>query len=717
MKQVLVQKGKVFVSEVPDPLVGGKNILVKLISSCISVGTEVANINASGMSIYRRILKHPQQIKKALTLISQHGVSSTLNQISRIVDAPAPIGYSAAGRIVAVGAQVEGFKVGDLVGCAGAGIANHAELIDVPVNLAVRIPCNLSVELASTVTLGAIAMQGVRRFSPNIGETVAVVGLGILGQITGQILIANGCRVIGIDTNPERVKIALSCGFEHGCEATDCNILDKIKIITDGFGVDGVIITAASSGDTVINDSMRYCRRKGKVVLVGDVGLNIKRQDFYQKEIDLYISCSYGPGRYDPVYEEHGQDYPLPYVRWTENRNMETYLRLLSRGNINLSPIPVERFSINDAPSAFNALCNDDRKPLLVYLSYPDHRTEENRSKNQRIVEPNLRSSKLRVALVGAGGFAHSVHLPNLAKLSDRFDLRAVVSKTGANAQHVAKQYGISYATTKYDEVLADESVDLVIICTRHNLHVPMVLAALKRGKHVLVEKPIAIERSGLKEIVGFFEAGGPSPILMTGFNRRFSPAIARVVGLTSKRCGPMMVNYRMNAGFLPKDHWVHGDEGGGRNIGEACHIYDLFNYMVGTMPTTISATSLTSRSKQWSSHDNFVVCIKYDDGSVCNLMYTAIGSRNHPKEMMEIFVDGQVISMADFKTVEVNGVCKSVWRYGLASKGQIEELVALSEAIIKGGKWPISIEEQILATDMSFQIEDKLFMFQDKVW
>jgi predicted dehydrogenase/threonine dehydrogenase-like Zn-dependent dehydrogenase len=710
MRQVLVKKGKVIVADVPTPRVSDKNILVRVISSCISVGTEVAGINASGTPIYRRILKQPQQVKKAVSLVCQQGFANAINQISRMVDSVVPTGYSAAGRILAVGPQVEGFKIGDFVGCAGAGIANHADVIDVPVNLAVRIPNDVPIEAASTVTLGAIAMQGVRRFSPTLGESVAVIGLGILGQITIQILIANGCRVIGIDSDINRVKVALACGLEHGFEPSETNLLEKINIITDGFGVDGVIITAATNSDSVINDSMRFCRRKGRVVLVGDVGLKIQRNNFYRKEIDLYMSCSYGPGRYDPVYEEHGLDYPLPYVRWTENRNMEAYLRLIKSGAVDLSLIPTERYSVTEANSAFAGLKDSSNKPLLVFLSYPDCQDLKFQANIVRQINPVNCSGKLSVALIGAGGFAQGTHLPNLAKLGEKFELRYVVSKTGANARSVADQYGFGFATTDYEEVLEDKCVDLIIICTRHNLHVPMALKALQAGKHVLLEKPLAISRSGLAQIVEFFETRTNTPVLMTGFNRRFSPAIKKVFELVSKRCGPILVNYRMNAGFLQKDHWVHGEEGGGRNIGEACHIYDLFNFLVGSAPVAISASAVTSQTKHWSCHDNFVATVKYDDGSVCNLVYTSIGSTGYPKETMEIFVDGQVVFMNDFRSVDVYSSSRKVWKYGVANKGQLEELVALSGAISSGAKWPISLEDQILATKISFDVEEELF-------
>ena len=375
MKQLLVRSGTVFLQEVPAPRVGPRNILVRVACSCLSVGTEMASVRMSGLPLYRRALKQPHHVKKALQLMKDQGIKRVYDQIKGRLDAGLPLGYSAAGTVVEIGDQVDGFKVGDRVACAGAGIANHAELIDVPVNLAVPIPEGLTFDTAATVTLGAIAMQGVRRAQPTLGETIVVIGLGILGQITAQLLTANGCHVVGTDIDDKRIAIARQNGLDLGLNAGRDDLIETILRRTDGFGADAVIITAASSSNTIIAQAFQFCRRKGRVVVVGDVGLNISRPDIYSKEIDFFISTSYGPGRYDPVYEEQGLDYPLAYVRWTENRNMQEYLRLLSSGRISLANMLREPYPIDRAEDAYAALNGEGEKPLLVLLGY-SHRVE-----------------------------------------------------------------------------------------------------------------------------------------------------------------------------------------------------------------------------------------------------------------------------------------------------------------------------------------------------
>jgi len=379
-------------------------------------------------------------------------------------------------------------------------------VIDVPVNLAVKVPKGLGTDVASTVTMGAIAMQGVRRTAPTVGETVVVIGLGVLGQIAAQLLRTNGCRVIGVDIDPERVRLALENGMDHGLDPATEGYVQGVHKLTDGFGADAVIVTAATESNQVISEAMRACRKKGRVVLVGDVGLNLNRADFYKKELDFFISTSYGPGRYDPVYEEGGHDYPLPYVRWTENRNMEAYLRLLADGKLSLANLCSTSFPIDQAASAYEALKGEGPKPLLVLLSYPER--EKTLDRKVMLKTTGVKSGVIRVALAGAGGFAQAMHLPNMVRLGKQYQLRAVVSRTGSNAKAVATQYHASYATTDYAEVLADAEVDLVLVATRHNLHGDMVLQALQAGKHVFVEKPLAMTERELHAIT--FEAEDP---------------------------------------------------------------------------------------------------------------------------------------------------------------------------------------------------------------
>lgn len=707
MKQALVKAGAVVVHEVPAPQVSPKNLLVRVWHSCISVGTEVAGVSNSALPLYRRALKQREHAKRVFEIMRDQGVTRTLNRILGILNAGLPTGYSAAGEVIDVGSEVSAFSVGDLVACAGGGIANHAEFIDVPVNLCAKVPSGVSTELASTVTLGAIALQGVRRANPTLGETIAVIGLGVLGQLTAQLLRVNGCRVIGIDINGERVRLATENGMDFGIDPTANNFVEQVHRVTDGFGADAVIITAASSSSTIVSEAMQACRKKGRVVLVGDVGLDLQRSDFYKKELDFLISCSYGPGRYDATYEEGGQDYPLPWVRWTENRNMEAYLGLLAKRQISIPTLGIVKYSIDEAPQAYEALKSGGQRSLVVILEYPERETRP--AHTISLKARTATEGKIRVGIVGVGNFAATTHLPNLARLKDRFALHVVLSRTGANARAIAEQFGAAYATTDFDQLLSDDAIDLVIIATRHDLHGSMVLKALHAGKDVFVEKPLTLDPADLDQLRVFYETQTNPPLLMTGYNRRFSPAIKRAREILQDRIAPMIVNYRMNAGYLPPDHWVHSPEGGGRNLGEACHIYDLFNFLTGSTVRAIQAASISPTGKQYFKNDNFVATISYEDGSVCTLTYTALGSKSHPKETMEIFCDGKVLSMIDYKSLTVAGSKLRGWKSLTQQKGHLEELEAAAGSLRNQSEWPISLDEQLEAARVAFEVERQI--------
>ena len=707
MKQALVKAGAVVVHEVPAPQVSPKNLLVRVWHSCISVGTEVAGVSNSALPLYRRALKQREHAKRVFEIMRDQGVTRTLNRVLGILNAGLPTGYSAAGEVIDVGSEVSAFSVGDLVACAGGGIANHAEFIDVPVNLCAKVPSGVSTELASTVTLGAIALQGVRRANPTLGETIAVIGLGVLGQLTAQLLRVNGCRVIGIDINGERVRLATENGMDFGIDPTANNFVEQVHRVTDGFGADAVIITAASSSSTIVSEAMQACRKKGRVVLVGDVGLNLQRSDFYKKELDFLISCSYGPGRYDATYEEGGQDYPLPWVRWTENRNMEAYLGLLAKRQISIPTLGIVKYSIDEAPQAYEALKSGGQRSLVVILEYPERETRP--AHTISLKARTATEGKIRVGIVGVGNFAATTHLPNLARLKDRFALHVVLSRTGANARAIAEQFGAAYATTDFDQLLSDDAIDLVIIATRHDLHGSMVLKALHAGKDVFVEKPLTLDPADLDQLRVFYETQTNPPLLMTGYNRRFSPAIKRAREILQDRIAPMIVNYRMNAGYLPPDHWVHSPEGGGRNLGEACHIYDLFNFLTGSTVRAIQAASISPTGKQYFKNDNFVATISYEDGSVCTLTYTALGSKSHPKETMEIFCDGKVLSMIDYESLTVAGSKLRGWKSLTQQKGHLEELEAAAGSLRNQSEWPISLDEQLEAARVAFEVERQI--------
>ena len=707
MRQALIKSGNVILEEVPAPNVSKKNILVKVSSSCVSIGTEMAGVKMSGLPLYQRALKQPENVKRVLEMVRYEGIATTYERVSGQLTAGTPTGYSASGYVIDIGENVENFKIGDRVACAGAGIANHAEIIDVPTNLAVKIPESISQEEACTVTLGAIALQGVRRSSPSIGETFVVVGLGILGQITTQILSANGIKVIGIDIEKERIKTALGNGMDLSIDPNQDNYIEKVHEETSGIGADAVIITAASKSNQLISEAMKACRKKGRVVLVGDVGLNLNRADFYSKEIDFFISCSYGPGRYDPFYEEEGQDYPFPYVRWTENRNMQAYLDLISKSKIKINTLSPVKYAIEDVKEAYNSLKVEGTKPLIVLLNY----TKNDNSVKRKIYLRDAISNKgkINIALVGASSFAKGVHLPNLMKMKDKFSLQAVMSKTGSNAKGVAEQYKASYCTTNYEDILNDESIDLIMIANRSNLHGEMVIQGLKAKKNVFVEKPLTIYKEDLEQIKTIYN-NGCNQLLMVGFNRRFSVPMRIIKDNITNASTPIIINYRMNAGYLPPEHWTQGEENKSRNLGEACHIYDLFNYLANSYDIeNINAYSIKPKSKHWKSSDNFVANIKYRNGSICTLTYTSMGNKLYPKESMEIFYDNKVITMEDYKEVSIykNNKKEIKWSSKNMQKGQFEELKALSIALNEGKDLNLSLEEQLIATETSFSIED----------
>jgi predicted dehydrogenase len=536
-----------------------------------------------------------------------------------------------------------------------------------------------------------------------------VIGLGILGQITHQLLRANGCRVIGTDVDAGRVELARSLGMPFGVEAAEPDVAARVHQLTDGHGADAVIITAAAGGNNeIIGTAMRCCRKKGRVVIVGDVGLALQRAEFYGKELDVLISCSYGPGRYDPVYEEQGQDYPLPYVRWTENRNMEEYLKLMADGRVDLRPLKPEIYPLDQAPEAYASLQNPGKKPMVVLLSYPVDAPEPSRVVMLGGAAPR-KSGRIGVAFLGAGGFAQSMHLPNLLNQRDTYELRAICDRSGPTAVAAAKQFGAPKATTDYAEMLRDPDVELVFLCTRHDLHGRITLEALRAGKHVFCEKPMALTVEELDAIEAFFTDGtGPKPVLMVGFNRRWSPAFQAVRAALKGRTAPLLAQYTMNAGYIPLDHWVHGPEGGGRNVGEACHIYDLFFALAGSDCTDIQMTGIPARGHQWARNDNFCATLSFADGSVCTLLYTAMGAKAYPKERLQVFSEGRVIVLDDYKSVEVHGARSNGWSSRAQDKGHVAELAALGE-MIHAGAPPDFIETQIAVSRVTLEAERRL--------
>jgi predicted dehydrogenase len=668
----------------------------------------VKSVQTAEQPLWRRAIEQPEKIRRGLQMLASDGVARTWQAVEGKLAAGFALGYSAAGTVIDSG--LDGIRSGDRVACAGAQWAHHAEVVCVPKNLLTPLPEGVDFAAGSTVALGAIALQGVRRAQPTLGERVAVIGLGAIGQLTVQMLRAAGAVVIGLDLDRERIRLATELGMEGSGDPDEGDNVERAIRFSGGVGVDAVIVTASGSSDAIIASAFRMCRRKARVVLVGDVGLNLSRADMYEKEIDFFISTSYGPGRYDARYEVEGEDYPIGYVRWTENRNMAEYLRLVATGRIRIDPLIGGVFPVDRANDAFEHAKKAGGGPPIVLLSYPQREDEDERRSIPNPAARVARPDRIRIALVGAGEFARATHLPNLASLADRYLLHAVMSRSGHAAAAVAAQYGARYSTTDFEAVLSDSEVDAVLIATRHDQHARQALAALSAGKHVLLEKPLAITRAELSAIENFFaSAHGDPPVLQTGFNRRFSPCAARLAELVAGRGDPMIIDYRMNAGYIRLDHWVHGPEGGGRNLGEACHIYDLFTYLTGARVVSVDAHAIKPRSGHFSARDNFVATVGFEDGSLATLTYTALGAREHPKERLDLFVDGNVMSIDEYRTLQVVGTRAKGVELRKSDKGHREELVAFVDCVRRGGAWPSALWEQVQAMEIALRVEDAL--------
>jgi predicted dehydrogenase/threonine dehydrogenase-like Zn-dependent dehydrogenase len=620
------------------------------------------------------------------------------------------VGYSVAGEVVAVGEGVTDLSAGDLVACAGAGQANHADYVAVKRNLVCRIPKDCPVDLAATTTVGSIALQGVRRAAPQLGDVVAVMGLGLLGMITVQLLRASGARVLGIDLDPTRAERAIACGAL--ATTTDPNEFQRlVRDFTNGNGVDQTIITAASKSHAPINSAMEVTRRKGRVVIVGDIGLKVERAAFYQKEIDLLMSTSYGPGRYDADYEAYGRDYPYAYVRWTLNRNMQSYLDAIAERRIDIRPLIDRIASIDQAAELYKELVETKASPpLAVIFAYPDDRRPLPDRPDSPVVHlrghRKVRADRINYALVGAGAFGVSMLVPQMERRSDRFFLRAVVSRDAVRGGNFARGKQIEMLASEIESILPSPDIDLVVVATRHNEHARQAIAALRAGKHVFVEKPLALNWNELDAIKQCYDELTEKPLLMVGFNRRFSPAVQALAKELIGRYTPLVINYRMNAGYLPQNHWTQGPDGGGRNIGEACHIYDVFRLLAGSPVAEISATAIDPQGSAFLRNDNFVASIRYHDGSIGNLVYCAMGPKvGMPKEQIEVLVNGEGYVIDDYKSLRRCSDGKILWQ-GSQDKGHFEELSQFGDAIAASKAAPIPFDQLIETSAIALHVE-----------
>ncbi|MFK7911763.1 MAG: Gfo/Idh/MocA family oxidoreductase [Akkermansiaceae bacterium] len=708
MKQILISKGNPIVANVPIPESVPGFLLVRLEASCVSPGTEMAGIAASGKSLLQRAMEQPDKAKAAILQMKKQGIGKVWNQAKKKFGKEGLSGYSAAGVVIDSGASCDGFVRGMRVAVAGAGLANHAEFVTVPINLAVPIPDGVSFTEASSVALGGISMQAVRRAEVSLGERVAVIGCGPLGLLAVQMLVASGCRVFATDLDARRLAMAREFGAEQAVSPADEDIVSRATHWSGGMGVDSAIVFTATSSGEPVSQAFRMARRKGKVVLAGVAGGEYKRDEMYTKELDFLISTSYGPGRYDDEYELRGKDYPYAYVRWTEKRNMESYLDLIDSGRVNISPLIEIVKSIDDAPAAYEELKLPER-PLLAVLRYE---AEEELKENTAPAPEGGTSWKtiseddaLAIALVGVGAFVQSMHVPILKAMGGRVAVPWALSRTGPSARACAAQLEGCQIETDYDKVLSDTGVNAVLIGTRHNSHADLTIRALNAGKAVFVEKPMCLTPDEFDTISATVE--NSSAPYMVGYNRRYSPFADVIRREVAGRANPLMIQYTMNAGFLPADHWTQGHEGGGRLLGEACHIVDLFRSLVGHPVVSMHCAPLRGNNPSSLPTDNFSLTLAYSDGSVASLIYTAQGNNGVSKERMEVYFDQKIFKLDDYLTMDAHGMPKAELILKQQDKGHATEMKAFRDAATSGERFPIPWEELVETWQVTRQADE----------
>lgn len=702
MKQVLqsLKTGELAVEEVPAPIVSSGRILVQNRYSFVSPGTERANREIAKSSLLEKARQRPDQVKKVLQKIQTEGLVSTFQKVRSKLEEPVPLGYSCAGVALAVGEGVEGVYPGDRVACGGAGYANHAEVVSVPKNLAVKIPDEVPFEEACAATLGAIALQGVRVAEVRIGETVGVIGLGLLGLLTLQILKANGCRTIGIDIDAASVDRS----SEFGADLSVLRSNDPegaVEALTGGQGLDAVILTAASDSNDPVELAGVLCRRKGRVIAVGTLPLDIPRRIYYPKELELRLSTSYGPGRYDPEYEERGHDYPYAYVRFTEQRNLETVLRLMEEKKLRIAPLVTHTFPIEEARAAYDIVEGKTGERSLGLLFRYGEVTLPHKPVSVALPKPK---GEIHVGLLGAGQFASGVLMPILCKLPG-VKMTRVATARGATASAAARRYDIPNADCDPRTIYEDPNIDAVLIATRHHLHADQTIEAIRSGKHVFVEKPLALTRDELTQIKDAAAESGR--IVMVGFNRRFAPLARQAKDFFPRMGEPLTLLGRINAGRIEKGNWLLDPaEGGGRILGEVCHFVDLFTFWTGSAVEGVEAVCPHSPS----GSQNPSVLFRFADGSTGTLVYTAEGSENLPKEYYEIHSGGRSAVLDDFRllTLSEGGRSRKV-KTRVQDKGHAAELEHFFSCLREGRNPDLSLETCVAVTEATFRILDRI--------
>ena len=714
MKQVIQdwKSGKTKLVEIPSPRVKRGHMLIHTAASLVSAGTERMVVEFAGKNLLAKARSRPDLVRQVLGKVRREGVLATVEAVRNRLDQSIPLGYSSAGTILAVGDGVNEFQEGQRVACAGAGYAVHAEVAIVPLNLAAPLPDSVDFESASFTTLGSIALQGIRLADVKLGEVVAVIGLGLVGQLTVQMLKAAGCQVIGMDVQKYRTELARKLGAD--AVATNAEEMESLVYrCTSGVGADAVLITAATRSSQPLELAGAIARDKAVVVAVGAVGMTLPRKIYYEKELDFRISRSYGPGRYDPAYEEQGQDYPIGYVRWTENRNMQAFIHLLEERKVNVQPLISHRFPIERANKAYELITGKRAEPFLgVLIKYPEqpdlscrvdvHRESDGLPVSGEYVSAPSSDSAVTVGLLGTGSFANATLLPAM-KRAPGIEFAGAAAATGVSARRTADKFGFRYCSTDENEILRDSTISAVVIATRHHLHSRQVIAALNAGKHVFVEKPLALNEAELTAIIEAFKKQKPK-VLMVGFNRRFAPLAQALRSFFVDISEPLVVQYRANVGYIPADHWTQDSaQGGGRIIGEACHFIDFVGWLVGQCPASVQASSMPNSGRY--SGDNAIITLTYPNGSLAVVTYLANGDRGLGKERIEVHGGGRSAVLDDFRQLElVKGGRRRVQRSWLRQdKGHRAECLAFAQAVRNGGPSPISLEEIVATTRATF--------------
>jgi predicted dehydrogenase/threonine dehydrogenase-like Zn-dependent dehydrogenase len=696
MKQIIqdLKSGQTILEEVPAPQVREGCVLIQTTHSLVSLGTERMLVEFGKANLIAKARQQPERVKQVLDKIKSDGLLPTLESIFNKLGVPLPLGYCNVGKVIAVGKGVSSFQIGDRVASNGS----HAEIVSVPQNLATKIPDNVSDEEAAFTVIGSIGLQGIRLLQPALGETIVVIGLGLIGLVTAELLKANGCRVIGIEFDPQKIDIAKAKGILAFNPAIEGDTVKYVLDQTGQAGCDGVIITASAKGDEIIHQAAEMSRKRGRIVLVGVVGLAIRREDFYKKELSFQVSCSYGPGRYDENYESRGQDYPIGFVRWTEKRNFETILQTIASGGLDVKPLISEVVPLQE----YDRIYGDMKKKGVIasILKYPEQIAIES---NVKVASANFVASSGKLGIIGAGNFTSATMLPALQKANAI--IKYIASAQGLSAKIAAKKAKAEYAVSDYKEIVNDSEVDMILISTRHNTHARMVIDCLSAGKSVFVEKPLCLSEEELNEIIRVYSQTH-NLSLTVGFNRRFSPFAVRMKQLLGS--SPMHIIATMNAGFIPPEVWVHDLQvGGGRIIGEACHFIDLCTFLSGSRVVSVCMNALGEHPAE--NTDNASILLKYENGTNATIHYFSNGSKAYSKERIEVYSQERTLILDNWKNLKGFGFKGFSKMKSRQDKGHTAQFALLNERVKKGGKALIPFDSIVNTTQAGFACIESL--------